>query len=446
MRGLRRLQHQEQLPLGAAASTPSSARSAQIHDPSCNRDYTCLEGDCPSFVTITPKAGGPARRRSRAGHAADRGRRCPTGDAAAARRSPPFDGQYGIYFTGHRRHRRGHRQPHPRRRGRGRRARRRRDGPDRAVAEGGRGRLAPAPGAATAARSARPRSGAGGADLYLSGDILQAAGAAPPGEVDPGRTIAVVDRDLHARPRPCCRPTSRAPDRRRRSQQAIADRVGADRVAFVDAQRIAEAVFANHLLGQRRAARRRVPARVACRSRSRDIEQAIGRAGASADATARRSRGAAGPCTTAPPSTPRWRTPRRAPGRRRASSIRRPRPRDGGRAARSRTATLPDALRELARPARRAGGRLPGPRRWPSASSTWSSAVAARDDADHDWALTARGRRGVVQAPHLQGRVRGRPPAPARSTTAQVARELGIEGAVRGRPTTSTRRSSGAWA
>ena len=27
----------------------------QIHDASCNRDYTCLEGDCPSFVTITPR-------------------------------------------------------------------------------------------------------------------------------------------------------------------------------------------------------------------------------------------------------------------------------------------------------------------------------------------------------------------------------------------------------
>ena len=29
----------------------------QIHDASCNRDYTCLEGDCPSFVTIKPANG-----------------------------------------------------------------------------------------------------------------------------------------------------------------------------------------------------------------------------------------------------------------------------------------------------------------------------------------------------------------------------------------------------
>jgi indolepyruvate ferredoxin oxidoreductase len=30
----------------------------RIHDPSCNRDYTCLEGDCPSFVTIKPRKRG----------------------------------------------------------------------------------------------------------------------------------------------------------------------------------------------------------------------------------------------------------------------------------------------------------------------------------------------------------------------------------------------------
>jgi indolepyruvate ferredoxin oxidoreductase len=30
----------------------------RIHDPSCNRDSTCLDGDCPSFVTITAKRRG----------------------------------------------------------------------------------------------------------------------------------------------------------------------------------------------------------------------------------------------------------------------------------------------------------------------------------------------------------------------------------------------------
>jgi indolepyruvate ferredoxin oxidoreductase len=38
-------------------------RKTQIHQSSCNKDYSCLEGDCPSFMTVIPPA---ARKRDRA--------------------------------------------------------------------------------------------------------------------------------------------------------------------------------------------------------------------------------------------------------------------------------------------------------------------------------------------------------------------------------------------
>ncbi len=39
-------------------------RKTQIHQPSCNKDYSCLRGDCPSFVAVVPE-GEPKKRERR---------------------------------------------------------------------------------------------------------------------------------------------------------------------------------------------------------------------------------------------------------------------------------------------------------------------------------------------------------------------------------------------
>jgi indolepyruvate ferredoxin oxidoreductase len=215
----------------------------QIHDPSCNRDYTCLEGDCPSFVTVTPKRRG--RRRVR-----------PRQDGGTARPSlprgslpepalPPVDGQYGVYFTGI---------------GGTGVVTANRIIASAAVAAGfvvggmDQTGLSQKAGAVVShlhlaeTRSALGSASVseGGADLYLSGDIMQAAAEGHLAKIRPGRTVAVVDRRLT--PTAAMLQSDLAPPDLPSLEQAIAERTGKERVAFLDSQRIAEGVFADHLL------------------------------------------------------------------------------------------------------------------------------------------------------------------------------------------------------
>jgi indolepyruvate ferredoxin oxidoreductase len=215
----------------------------QIHDPSCNRDFTCLEGDCPSFVTIT------ARRRWRTSGPPPRqevhGRHRLPGGVLPAPRLPAVERQYGIYLTG----------------------------------IGGTGVVTANRILASAAAAAglvvggmdqtglSQKAGAvvshlhlvrqgvghgaatvssGGANLYLSSDILQAAGEKHLEKVWPGRSIAVVDPDLT--PTTPMLQGSLAPPDVLVLKQAIVERVGRDRVAFVEAHRMSELLLGNHLL------------------------------------------------------------------------------------------------------------------------------------------------------------------------------------------------------
>jgi indolepyruvate ferredoxin oxidoreductase len=213
----------------------------RIDDLSCNRDYTCLDGDCPSFVTLKPKQGRP--RRQSDGKPRHRERPAlPTGNLPAPS-TPSVDGEYGIYFTG----------------------------------IGGTGVITANRLLAAAAEAAgfsiggmdqtglSQKAGAvvshlhlvsdpsslgsasvSHADLYLSGDILQAAGAVHLAKVDRGRTLAVIDDDFT--PTANMLQSDTAPPDQVTLKRAISDRAGNDRVAFVDAKRIADEVFANHLL------------------------------------------------------------------------------------------------------------------------------------------------------------------------------------------------------
>ena len=217
----------------------------RIDNLSCNRDYTCLDGDCPSFVTLTPRSGaaggrpppapgppvaaaparlpGPCRRSRRwSGSTASTS----PGSAAPAW-SPPTASW----------------PPRPRRPGSSSAAwtrpacRRRRARWCRTCTW-----------PPTATPRPRPPSSPGGADLYLSGDLLQAASPTHLAKVAP-RPDHRRRRHAASRPPPAMLQT----DPRRSPEPAPRKRPSPNGwrttgCASSTPARIAQDVFANPLL------------------------------------------------------------------------------------------------------------------------------------------------------------------------------------------------------
>ncbi len=362
----------------------------RIDNLSCNRDYTCLDGDCPSFVTLTPRparrgrAAGddrtPAPRRTARPPASDprcpparcRRRRCPWWTSSTASTSPGSGAPAWSRPTGSW-------PPRPRwpasssaawtRPG----CRRRRGRWCRTCTWPPIATPWPRPPSAPVAPTCTCR---GICCRRPARPIWPRCGPSPPSR---------WSTPASPPPRPCCRPIWPRPTPEA-LQQAIADAVGADRVCFIDSTRIAQDVFANPLLANvvmLGAAFQLggLPLSVA------DVEAGHGPPGPHArPTTGRRSSGAGGRRTTRPRSTPGW-----------SGAAREDRP----------SQAILDPSVEAQATARALVDRRPIPigvrdlvtRRAAQAIDYQNKARAVRfldlveraaavDDADHDWALT----------------------------------------------------------
>jgi indolepyruvate ferredoxin oxidoreductase len=75
-------------------------RKRRIHQSSCNLDFTCLEGDCPSFVTVHETRRSRRRRDQRRSARVPRTLATIDEQALAEPDLPPVRGTYGMHLTG----------------------------------------------------------------------------------------------------------------------------------------------------------------------------------------------------------------------------------------------------------------------------------------------------------------------------------------------------------
>jgi indolepyruvate ferredoxin oxidoreductase len=214
-------------------------RKTQIHQSSCNKDYSCLRGDCPSFITVEPVKNGhrPAGRGAGGREVLDRSLALPE-----PVRRVPEEGfalhMMGIGGTGvvtvnqilgtaallDGRHVWGLDQTGLSQKG----------GP--VVSDL---KISSAP-------QKTSKVSAGGADLYLGFDLLVAADPNNLAKADPTRTIAVISTSKIPTGRMVVDPNATYP--------ALADLLGAIAAStrregnvYLDAQALAEALFGDHM-------------------------------------------------------------------------------------------------------------------------------------------------------------------------------------------------------
>jgi len=214
----------------------------QIHQSSCNKDYSCLEGNCPSFVTIAPARRRRQRIDNRSGHRDHVGAQLPAGELPLPV-TAPIEHRYSVYTTG----------------------------------IGGTGVVTAnrllAHAAVIAGYSVNGLDQTGlsqkagavvshlqigrtdldittatvadhDADLYISGDVLQAGSARHLAKVAQGRTVAVIDS--HLVPTAGMLQLGGTVDAERLGS-AVSKVVGADRCLFADTTELAERIFGSHL-------------------------------------------------------------------------------------------------------------------------------------------------------------------------------------------------------
>jgi indolepyruvate ferredoxin oxidoreductase len=218
----------------------------QIHQSSCNKDYSCLEGDCPSFLTLVPRSRRQLRTRAPAASsldgAADGRPQLPSGELAVPA-VPPIEHRFSVYVTGiggtgivtanrlvgHAALAAGYAVQGVDQTGLS----------QKAGAVVSHLHVAPDPTNITSATVAD-----GQADLYLSGDILQAASATHLRKVANGRTFAVVDSDFF--PTAAMLQNDASVDRSRLTS-TLAASVGPERLRLLDTTGLAEKIFGTHL-------------------------------------------------------------------------------------------------------------------------------------------------------------------------------------------------------